>query len=105
MNKIFDYDLAIEYIGIPDLFFKLKREFVKNYKSFDRILVRLLNKGNFEELKRKIHSLKGITLNLGCEKLYDASIKVENEIINNDLSCFYDYINIFKRTYDELKKK
>ncbi len=99
-----DESKIIEYLGdSKELFEMVRNSFLENYKGY-------LNKLNTltepKELFEQIHSLKGITLNLGFQKLYDSSndVLVELRVGSVDLNKLQKYKEVFKGSYEELEK-
>lgn len=91
-----DLELAIKYSYSKDLLTKFICMFTEEYKNFDLNLIDLSEK----EILSKVHKLKGITLNLGAEKLYHSCLEIEDsKNFNQDLKTF---IYIFNKSYNEL---
>ncbi len=89
-------ELAIRYSYSEKLLLKFKDRFLEEYRDFiDR-----LNLCNEDEVFKLVHKLKGITLNLGAEELYNKCLLLENtKDYNNDYLVFID---VFKKSYQEL---
>ena len=85
-------DLAITYCGNENVFKKLVVRFLENYKDFIDELDKSDNKSDL------IHQIKGITLNLGSEELYNISIKAMN-----DMNYYEAFKKEFNNVYNELK--
>lgn len=95
-NKYFDYDLAMRYLANNQAIFKkVVIKFLDNYKNF-------LNEIE-ENTYDKIHSLKGITLNLGAENLYYCSQQVLDSIKKGEDFNLQAFKYCFNMTYNELK--
>ncbi len=91
-----DLELAVKYSYSKDLLIKFVNMFIEEYKNFDLSLVDL----NQKEILSKVHKLKGITLNLGAQKLYESCLTIEeSNDFNEDLKSF---IYIFNKSYSEL---
>ncbi len=91
----------LEYLGdSEDLFKIVATSFLKSYASFkNTILISLDDK---ETLYNEIHSLKGITLNLGMKELYFSTSDILDKIKGNDLYDITIMLEIFTNSYDEL---
>lgn len=86
-----DYDLALEYVGYKRIFDNIRISFLERYKDFASFLKE--NKENNTTLvNQELHSLKGITLNLGLKKLYDA---INEKNID-------EIIDVFEKSYSAL---
>lgn len=91
-----DLDLAIKYSYSKELLTKLIKNFVVEYKEF---ALKIMDNSK-EEVLGKIHKIKGITLNLGAQKLYDKCLEIEN---NKDYDqCLKELIYVFNKSYQEL---
>lgn len=101
--KYFDIDRAMEYVGgYEKIFLKLRKSFLRKYKHFD-VKIRKEYCKDKQEVYRLIHSLKGITLNLGAGPLYEACVKAL-AAINNDEKALDCFILVFNETYKEIYK-
>ena len=83
------------------LFLRLLGSF-KGRKMAEDIKTAVEN-GNFEEIKKAAHALRGVSLNLGMNALADIAANIENKAANqenaaDDLPALFDCI-------DELEKE
>ena len=102
--ELVDLNISKEYLGDSNELFELVRNsFLETYKNYIEELEKL---HTAKELYSPIHSLKGITLNLGFKKLYDSSnqvlVKLREDIVDYDLLS--QYKDIFRKSYDEMKE-
>lgn len=104
MNYI-DKQTWSSYLGSnEELFAVIAKSFLTSYKNFVNKISEAVNKNDLDELYNLIHSLKGITLNLGMNQLYEVSSKILVKI-KDDFSYekeIIPFIDIFNLTYDEL---
>ncbi len=63
--------------GNEALLVKLLRKFADSYRDTRQALVKSLDDGNFEESHRVVHSIKGVSANLGISAVYRKSIALE----------------------------
>ena len=106
MNKI-DLNVALEYLGgIREMFDIVGNSFLDSYKDFENRMKNYIKDNNYKLVYNDIHSLKGITLNLGMVSLYDSSVKVlENLKLNIiNISDIDDFLKVFNETYFELNQ-
>lgn len=102
---IFDYDIAMNYLGNNDKLFNIvASSFISSYENFEKDLISSINRNDLERVHLLIHTLKGITLNLGCVDLYEKCIIVlpfvkKNIIKKEDLE---QLILVYKNSYNEL---
>lgn len=103
-----DYSLAMEYLGNNERLFKLVSDsFLKSYVNFASLISNLFANKEHDKAYHEIHNLKGITLNLGAEKLYNVTQKLLDSIKENNVSSdvVKEYLDVFNDTYLELSKK
>lgn len=104
MNYV-NKEVAFRYLtGIEHLFDTLAKSFLDSYKDFENKVSNSYEIENFEELYNYVHSLKGITLNLGMEELYSSCVDVLSDIRFQRLSQnqIKKLLDVFGNTYTEL---
>lgn len=80
MNYV-DKEIALKYLANSEkLFNKVKDSFLNSYKNAVEDINYLCNTNNIDELYRYIHSIKGISLNIGSMVLYEDSEAVLEKI-------------------------
>lgn len=85
MNYV-DKKIALQYLANSEMIFnKLKTSFLNSYRDAEMVITRLVNENNIEELYRYIHSIKGISLNIGSEVLYEDSILVLDKLKKEEI--------------------
>jgi len=69
--------------GSEQLYLKLLVKFLndKNYASFKDDF----GNGDWEEAKRSIHALKGLSANMGMKRLHSECIRIETDMKNGDI--------------------
>lgn len=67
----------------PDLYKKLLAKFKSEYSNAADIIRKTYSDGEIENVKRIVHTVKGISGNLAAEGLYHASILVDTELEKN----------------------
>ncbi len=89
-------NLGIEYVGgYEKIYNNLCISFLKSYEDFEGKIRNAL--GDEKALFDLVHSLKGIALNLGAERLYEL-------IKNNKFEDLEEFLNVFNNTYNEIKQ-
>ncbi len=103
-----DKKIAMQYLANSEkIFDKLKTNFLNTYKNFKPQMESYIKNNDFDSIHNLIHQIKGISLNIGSEVLYDDSIKILDEIRKKGevapflLEC---YIETFEMCYLELSK-
>jgi len=105
-NMYVEENVWMEYLaGSKDLFKIVSKSFIDDYKTYHDDIVKNIELNNIDELHNQLHSLKGITLNLGMKKLYDQTectlIPIRKDII--DKIEFDKLLEVFDNSYNELK--
>ncbi|MCR5786986.1 MAG: hypothetical protein K6G28_04730 [Acholeplasmatales bacterium] len=100
-------EVWMQYLaGSRDLFNVVAKSFVTDYASYHNDIEKNIDLNNIDELHNMLHSLKGITLNLGMKKLYEQTentlIPIRKDII--DKAEFAALLDVFDKSYEELKK-
>ncbi len=104
MNYV-DKSIALKYLANNEMVFhKVKESFLNTYKNGVEELTRLYNEKNKEDLYRYIHSLKGISLNIGSMVLYEDACYILDKLKKegNDLPSLEQFIYTLRNVYDEL---
>lgn len=93
--------------GYEDIYRKLVHAFIENQRD---LIIRIEDRLEIDrpEVRRLVHSIKGISQNLGAKQLYEISAKFEEAIINEASDAileghFETFKDIFWKTYEELK--
>lgn len=105
MNYI-DKSIAMKYLmGNEKIFVKIKDSFLASNSNFMDRYFQLLESKNVDEAYLYVHSIKGISLNLGAYVLYDACEnflkELKKELWRKDL--LDDFFQVLSFTYKELK--
>ncbi|MCB4437402.1 Hpt domain-containing protein [Alteromonas sp. McT4-15] len=83
-TTVIDIDFGMSQLsGNEKLLFTLLGKFTDEYQSTDTELQALVEKGEFDEAYSLVHTLKGVTGNLGLFALHNASKPVESSIRND----------------------
>lgn len=80
-NLTIDLDFGLSQLsGNRDLLIKMFDRFCSDYAPFAGELQALADSGSTQELRMKVHTIKGVAGNLGFRALHTASKTLENEI-------------------------
>lgn len=80
-NLTIDLDFGLSQLsGNRDLLIKMFDRFCSDYAPFAGELQALADSENTQELRMKVHTIKGVAGNLGFRALHTASKNLENEI-------------------------
>ncbi len=80
-----DFASGIERLGGKQEKYKhILESFIENHKNDHNNLNQFLAIGNFDEAKKILHILKGISANIGAIKLNEAALRLENAVDYRD---------------------
>lgn len=99
-------DLAMRYMMNQQIIFdKVKDSFLESYRNYEQDYNELIKQKDLKQLEHYIYSLKGISLNLGAQLLYDSAILALLPIQNNqvDEKSLTFFGEVLGGTYQELK--
>ncbi len=102
-----DKKIALQYLANSEnLFNKIKTSFLNNNQDTIDNITKCLLENNIEELHRIIHSIKGISLNIGSMVLYEDSSAVVEKLKKEeiDLPLLERFIDTFNNVYLELSR-
>ncbi|MEA3383851.1 MAG: transporter substrate-binding domain-containing protein, partial [Campylobacterota bacterium] len=86
--KCIDKQLGLSYLmNNEDLYINILNSFYNNFKDLD--LVKLQE----DELKRTLHTLKGLSGNIGAKELNSIALELENKIDENNILIFNNELN------------
>ncbi len=78
MPFIKEYDVVLHRLGGSELLLeRLLSKFLDSYRDAGSQLAALLAEGRHEEAYRLVHSIKGVSSNLGLDGIYRASADLE----------------------------
>ena len=107
-------EVAMEYLGgMEAIFDKISNSFLESYKDFKQRVLEALEKEKdsfsdymSSQLYNEIHSIKGITLNIGMIELYDSTTSILSDLKENivDTKKIASMLDVFDATYNELKE-
>lgn len=94
--------------GYEEIYRKLVHAFIENQRNLISTLDRKWSCDR-AEVRRMVHSIKGIAKNLGANPLYQAAIQLESALVEGAsddelLSLYETFKTVFLNTYEELKR-
>jgi HPt (histidine-containing phosphotransfer) domain-containing protein len=98
--SIFDAEFAInQFSGNQSLLVKILEKFTQQYLHFDTLITEHLQKNDLKEAKLQVHTIKGVSGNLGMKALHHACKELEanlaTPITGNALE---EFLQVFKQT-------
>jgi CheY-like chemotaxis protein len=76
----FDVEVAITRIGSVDSYIDVLKKFSVNIKAIPNTLDALVENYNIEDIKKLLHTIKGVSGNIGAKKIFDSVIILESSI-------------------------
>ncbi len=100
-NSPLDMDTGVKRVGGNEVLYKkLLNDFSKEYSSVANELEKLISQGDERYCQKIIHSLKGVSGNIGAMDLYNAVVEFEGAIKQQDSNDLNSTFTLFK---DRLK--
>ncbi len=90
--------------GNRQLFYNLLKEFVTNHSQDFVSLEADLKRGEFDNAKRTLHTLQGVSGNLGAHTLQEATKKLQDALISNPSSLPQDQLEAVRTIFTQLFK-
>jgi HPt (histidine-containing phosphotransfer) domain-containing protein len=103
--SIFDTQFAInQFSGNETLLVKILDNFIQQYQHFDMLLTEHLQQQDLNTANQQIHTLKGVSGNLGMKALYQACKDFEVNLANQETAnTLDDFLQVFKQTLSVIK--
>lgn len=88
-----------------NIFDKVKDSFLESYRNYEKDYVQFTENKDLRGLENYIHSIKGISLNIGAQILYDSAVLALIPIRNNewDSKSLNAFFEVLGGTYKELE--
>jgi two-component system sensor histidine kinase/response regulator len=85
-----------------DLFVKMLYDFQKNFSSLPTLLREMSGAGQWSEIQKKAHTVKGIAGYIGSFVLMQAAERLENALRNNSREEAVNHLALFINTLDDI---
>jgi HPt (histidine-containing phosphotransfer) domain-containing protein len=97
---IFDAEFATkQFSGNHVLLTQILGKFISQHQDFDTVLTELIQQGNMETSAHHVHTLKGVSGNLGMTALYNACKTFEEHLASNvSQESLNDLVEVFRQT-------
>jgi HPt (histidine-containing phosphotransfer) domain-containing protein len=104
--SIFDTQFAInQFSGNQLLLVKILEKFILQYQNFDTLIAEQLQQEDLHEAKKQVHTIKGVSGNLGMKALFGAckelEVNLDSQVTEHTLQ---EFLNIFKQTLTLVQK-
>lgn len=81
--SIFDTQFAVnQFSGNQSLLVQILEKFIKQYQDFDSLILERLQQEDFQTAKQEVHTIKGVSGNLGMKALHHECKELEEHIAN-----------------------
>lgn len=104
-TTVLDIDFGMSQLsGNRELLFKLLRKFANEYRTLDADLQALVAKHAFNDAYSLVHTLKGVTGNLGLCALHEASKPIESGFRNEQQVAeeYPSFLSVLNQTLSEV---
>ncbi|XMB85698.1 Hpt domain-containing protein [Mycoplasmatota bacterium WC44] len=106
MEKVVDVEYALSTMNnLEFILIKLYKEFLVNNKNLMKDIENLIET-DLNEAKRHVHSIKGISTNLGSKKMYEVARDFEEvmkeESVETIKKEFISFKTCFEKMYTEI---
>ena len=88
--------------GDKDLYTKMLKKFISSNINICDDILSLINAGDFENAHIKAHSLKGESGNIGAFEVSELSAKVEEYVLNKNVSGIKTEIVVLKKSIEDI---
>lgn len=103
--SIFDTQFAInQFSGNQTLLVKILDKFLQQYQHFDTLLAEHCKQNDVDAAKMDVHTIKGVSGNLGMRALHQAAKDLEVKLTGQLTEhTFEDFLQMFKQTLTLVK--
>lgn len=104
---ILNYDFALNQLGGNEaLLTKMLGKFESEFSDVATEITHLLNNNDIKNAKMKVHTVKGISGNLGLQALYDCSTKFDVELRTGEFSqdMLAEFTSLLTMTCEEIQR-
>jgi HPt (histidine-containing phosphotransfer) domain-containing protein len=97
----FDTQFAInQFSGNKFLLVQILDKFIKEYQYFDTLITEQLQQEDLQPVKKYLHTLQGVSGNLGMKALHQASKDFEESLANPKIVYTLEkFLRVFKQTF------
>jgi HPt (histidine-containing phosphotransfer) domain-containing protein len=97
---IFDAQFALnQFSGNQSLLLKILEKFVQQYQHFETLLVEHLQQKDLHAAKQEVHTIKGVSGNLGMKALHHACKEFEENLTHKATEhSLEEFLKTFKQT-------
>tara|TARA_R110002167_G_scaffold74719_3_gene208945 strand:+ start:3436 stop:4053 length:618 start_codon:yes stop_codon:yes gene_type:complete len=98
--NIFDTQFALnQFSGNQSLLVQILEKFSQQYQHFDTSLTEHLQQENINSAKQEIHTIKGVSGNLGMQALHHACKEFEENLAQQTTeNALKEFLNVFRQT-------
>ena len=102
---LFDAEFATkQFSGNHALLTQILGKFITQHQDFDTVLTQLIQQGDMELSAHHVHTLKGVSGNLGMTALYNACKTFEEHLVSQvSEDNLEDLVTVFRQTLTAVK--
>ncbi|WP_339721453.1 Hpt domain-containing protein [uncultured Paraglaciecola sp.] len=103
--SIFDAKFAInQFSGNQSLLVQILEKFIKQYQHFDKLLLECLQQDNFNTAKQEVHTIKGVSGNLGMKALHNACKELEDNLASQTTDAsLKSFLDVLEQTLTQIQ--
>ncbi|MBU3003336.1 Hpt domain-containing protein [Paraglaciecola arctica] len=104
-TDIFDTQFAMnQFSGNQSLLVKILDKFIKQYQHFDTLLKDSIHQQDYSAAKLEVHTVKGVSGNIGLKALHIACKEFEGDLANQTTEHSLDkFLNVLEQTLTLVK--
>lgn len=98
--SIFDAQFAIkQFSGNESLLVQILEKFIQQYQHFDTLISEQLQQEGLQAARQQLHTIKGVSGNLGMKALYQACKDLEGNLAHQETETnLEEFLQVFKQT-------
>ncbi|QJR79922.1 Hpt domain-containing protein [Alteromonas pelagimontana] len=105
-ETLVDLDFGLSQLGgNKSLLLTLLQKFAREYEQTPAKLEACFTQQDWQQARRYIHTLKGVSGNMGCTSLHNCCLELENALENNSVSAPYNnFLAVLQQTFTVINK-
>ncbi len=102
-GRFIDYDVAMEYCAYDEeIFLEVLEMYCDSWEEKKANLKKAMEEDDWNTYRVEMHSLKSTSLNIGCTKLYDEALALEQASKSGDLDYIKEKHESCMQLYDKV---
>lgn len=98
--SIFDTQFALnQFSGNQSLLVQILNKFIQQYQNFDTLIAQQLQQNSLPDIKQQVHTIKGVSGNLGMKALYQGCKELEEKLAHQPTEhTLEEFLLVFEKT-------